>query len=211
VIMVESLSQSVIIGVDVGGTKVLAGVVDSDAAIRRMAHRSTPDRRVQPGLVEQAIADAVGEAAAGSQIAAVGVAAAGLVDRVGERVLFAPHLPWQGEEVRERLESLIGVPVILDNDANAAAWAEFRYGAANGTNSAIIVTMGTGIGGAVVMGWLVSLDICRWCQPDTLVSVVGEVVGSSTPLAMPWSVSLGTTSAPLQPSLKSFVLANLKR
>jgi glucokinase len=143
---------SVVIGVDVGGTKVLAGVVGADGRIRRTARRSTPGRRVAPALVEAALADAVLEAAGTSTIAAVGVAAAGFVDATGERVMFAPHLPWQGEDVRDRLSKRIGAPVVLDNDANAAAWAEFRYGEARGTGSAIIVTMGTGIGGAIVIG-----------------------------------------------------------
>ena len=82
----------------------------------------------------------------------VGVAAAGFVDAAGQRVMFAPHLPWQGEDVRVRLQDGIGAPVVLDNDANAAAWAEWRYGAAQEIDSAIIVTMGTGIGGAIVIG-----------------------------------------------------------
>ncbi|MGD9959671.1 ROK family protein [Nocardioides sp.] len=150
--MLESLAPPVTIGVDVGGTKVLAGVIDADGSIRRTARRSTPGRRVPPELVERAIAEAVVEAAGGVPIAAVGVAAAGFVDRDGSRVMFAPHLPWQGEDVRVRLQKRIAAPVILDNDANAAAWAEYRYGAARGAGSAIIVTMGTGIGGAIVLG-----------------------------------------------------------
>ena len=148
--MLESFVP-VTIGVDVGGTKVLAGVVDPDGTILRTARRSTPGRRVDAGLVERAIAEAVVEVAQGAQVHAVGVAAAGFVDRDGRRVMFAPHLPWQGEDVRTRLQGLIGTTVVLDNDANAAAWAEFRHGAASGTGSAIMVTLGTGIGGAIVI------------------------------------------------------------
>ena len=62
--------------------------------------------------------------------------------------MFAPHLPWQGEDVRDRLADRWGVPVTLDNDANGAAVAEWTYGAARGARSAVVVTMGTGIGGA---------------------------------------------------------------
>ena len=139
------------IGVDVGGTKVLAGVVEGTGAVSRTARRATPGRRVDIGQVEDALEQAVLEAAAGAPIAGVGVAAAGFVDAVGERVMFAPHLPWQGENVRERLSTRWGVPVVLDNDANCAALAEWTYGAARGADSAVVVTMGTGIGGSILM------------------------------------------------------------
>lgn len=140
------------IGVDVGGTKVLAGVVDECGHVVRTARRATPGRRVDIAQVEDALVAAVLEAADGAPIAGVGVAAAGFVDAAGERVMFAPHLPWQGQNVRERLSNRWGVPVVLDNDANCAALAEWTYGAARGAGSAIVVTLGTGIGGAILMG-----------------------------------------------------------
>ena len=65
--------------------------------------------------------------------------------------MFAPHLPWQGEPLKDLLEERLGCPVGLDNDANCAARAEARYGAARGAASALMVTMGTGIGGAVLL------------------------------------------------------------
>ncbi|WP_127480371.1 ROK family protein [Nocardioides pantholopis] len=140
------------IGVDVGGTKVLAAEVDADGTVRRTARRSTPGRRVEVALVEQALTDAVLEVADGRPVAGVGLAAAGFVDAAGERVMFAPHLPWAGEPVRARLEELWGHPVALDNDANCAARAELRFGVARAATDALVVTMGTGIGGAVVLG-----------------------------------------------------------
>ncbi|GAB2879637.1 ROK family glucokinase [Nocardioides pacificus] len=140
------------VGVDVGGTKVLAGVVDESGQVLRTAQRSTPGRRVDVRLVEDSLVETVLEAAAGAPLAGVGIAAAGFVDRDGERVAFAPHLPWQGEDVRSRMEQRWGVPVVLDNDANAAAWAEWTYGAARGGGDTVLVTLGTGIGGALVLG-----------------------------------------------------------
>jgi glucokinase len=65
--------------------------------------------------------------------------------------MFAPHLPWQGEPLRELLEDRLGCPVALDNDANCAARAEAHHGAARGAASALMITMGTGIGGAVLL------------------------------------------------------------
>ncbi len=139
------------VGVDVGGTKVLAGVVEADGRVRRTVLGSTPARHVPPRLVEDAVVEATLAAADGDLLAGLGLAAAGFVDAAGERVMFAPHLPWRGEPVRARLAERLGVPVALDNDANCAALAESTYGAARGTRSALMVTLGTGIGGAVVL------------------------------------------------------------
>ncbi|MDT9593780.1 ROK family protein [Nocardioides zeae] len=139
------------VGVDVGGTKILAGVVEPDGAIAAVAVRRTPPRDSSVVLLESTVAEAVEEVVDGREVASVGVAAAGFVDAAGERVMFAPHLPWRGEAVRRRLAALLGAPVHLDNDANAAAWAEHRHGAARGSGCAIAVTVGTGIGGAVVL------------------------------------------------------------
>jgi glucokinase len=148
---VTTAMDPVWIGVDVGGTKVLAGVVDEHGRVVRTARRATPGRRVDALRVEDALVQAVLEVAGGSPIAGVGVAAAGFVDATGGRVMFAPHLPWQGEAVRDRLADRWGVPVTLDNDANGAAVAEWTYGAARGARSAIVVTMGTGIGGGIII------------------------------------------------------------
>jgi glucokinase len=139
------------LGVDIGGTKVLAGVVDECGQVLRTARRTTPGRRVDVHVVEDAVVEAVLEAAAGEPIGAVGVAAAGFVDADQRSVLFAPHLPWQGEDVRSRLEARWAAPVVLDNDANAAAWAEMTHGAGRGAASLLLVTLGTGIGGCLVI------------------------------------------------------------
>jgi glucokinase len=148
-------ARPVVVGVDVGGTKVLAGAV-AEGRVLRVARRSMPGRRVDPREVEDALTEAVHEAAAGSPLAAVGVAAAGLVDAAGERVVFAPHLPWRGEKVRDRLAERWGVPVVLENDATAAAHAEAVHGAARDAGPAgvpvVVVTLGTGIGGGLLLG-----------------------------------------------------------
>lgn len=143
--------DGVVVGVDIGGTKVLAGVVDAGGQVRRTAGRTTPGRRVDVHLVEDAVVQAVLEAADEHPIEAVGVAAAGFVDAAQRSVLFAPHLPWRGEDVRSRLADRWQAPVVLDNDANAAAWAEWTFGAARGADTALIVTLGTGIGGSLVI------------------------------------------------------------
>nr|WP_221634169.1 ROK family protein [Nocardioides luti] len=140
------------IGVDVGGTKVLAAEVSSGGELRRTARRTTPGRRVDAALVEDALTAAVAEVADGRPVDGVGIAAAGFVDRAGERVMFAPHLPWRGEDVRARLSTRWRTLVALDNDANCAARAEHAHGAARGIDDAVVLTLGTGIGGALLLG-----------------------------------------------------------
>jgi glucokinase len=140
------------IGVDVGGTKVLAAAVSDTGEVLRTARRSTPGRRVDAPLVEDALTAAVQEVAGGTHVDGVGIAAAGFVDAAGERVMFAPHLPWRGEDVRARLAERWGTVVALDNDANCTARAECAYGAARGGGDVVVLTLGTGIGGALVLG-----------------------------------------------------------
>ncbi|MGZ5403523.1 MAG: ROK family protein [Nocardioides sp.] len=144
-----------VVGVDVGGTKVLAGVVEGDGTVHHLTRGTTPGRLSRPEAVEETLAAVVARAADGRPIAAVGVAAAGFVDVSGSRVMFAPHLPWRGEDVRARLSARIGAPVLLDNDATCAAHAEATYGAGRAvggtTPSMVLVTLGTGIGGALVV------------------------------------------------------------
>jgi glucokinase len=143
--------SGVVVGVDIGGTKVLAGVVDEHGRVSGTALRTTPGRRVVTAQVEDALVEAILDSAGGRPLAGVGVAAAGFVDSLGGRVMFAPHLPWQGEPLRELLQDRLGCPVALDNDANCAARAEAHHGAARGAASALMITMGTGIGGAVLL------------------------------------------------------------
>ncbi len=154
------------VGVDVGGSKVLAGVLAvppgpagsgaADDGVTRRVERTTPARAVTAAVVEDLLVEAVLEVAGDTPLAGVGVAAAGFVDAAGERVVFAPHLPWRGEDVRARLAARWGVPVVLENDATAAAYGESVLGAAVGQDPALLVTLGTGIGaGLLVDGRLV--------------------------------------------------------
>lgn len=143
--------EPLIIGVDVGGSKVLAGQMDQQGRVQDAVQLVTPGRRVGVSIVEDTLVEAVTAVAGGRKIDAVGVAAAGFVDVDRERVLFAPHLPWRGEHLTDRLAARFGAPVVLDNDANCAAVAEGQYGAAAGASSAVLVTLGTGIGGALLV------------------------------------------------------------
>jgi glucokinase len=137
------------IGVDIGGTKVAAGVVDEDGTIIDTERRSTPSQDVVE--TEQVIAEVVQILAARHEVVAVGIGAAGWIANDRATVLFSPHLAWRNEPLRAALSDRIGSAVIVENDANAAAWAEYRFGAAQRARVAICVTLGTGIGGGLVI------------------------------------------------------------
>jgi glucokinase len=140
------------IGVDVGGTKILAGTVTEDGAIRATARRPTP-RQDAADVLDQ-VADVVAELVAGSDepIVGVGVGIAGLVDAERAHVYFAPNLRWSQVPVRDVLQSATGLSVVVENDGNIAAWGEYRFGAGRGADDMVLVTVGTGIGGGIVLG-----------------------------------------------------------
>jgi glucokinase len=138
------------IGVDIGGTKVAGGVVDESGRVVDRTRRDTPGKDVR--ATESVIVEIVHELDARNEVAAVGVGAAGWIDADHATVRFSPHLAWRDEPLRAALETRIDLPVIIENDANAAAWAECRFGAARGEPVAVCVTLGTGIGGGLVAG-----------------------------------------------------------
>jgi len=137
------------VGVDIGGTKVAAGVVDEAGRILARARRLTPSR--DPRAVEDTIVEVVRELRAGHRVECVGIGAAGFVDADRGRVLFAPHLAWRNEPLRDAVAESVGLPVVVENDANAAAWSEWRFGAGRGQERLVCVTLGTGIGGGIVL------------------------------------------------------------
>lgn len=139
------------IGVDVGGTKVLAVRISRSGRVEDVATRPMPGRTAPEAAVEQAVVDAARAVTDDDGSAPIGVSAAGLVDRAGERYLFGAHLPWRDVPLRARIAERSGRAVVLDNDANCAAYAELVLGAARDVDSALMVTIGTGIGGALVL------------------------------------------------------------
>jgi glucokinase len=142
--------MSLTVGVDVGGTKVAAGVVDEDGTLLVKRRRSSAAQ--ETGATEQVIAELVSELAQAYPVEAVGVGAPGLVDETRSVVRFAPNLAWHDLPLAAQLSELTGLPVVVENDANAAAWAEYRFGAARDLEEVVVVTVGTGIGGGLVLG-----------------------------------------------------------
>jgi glucokinase len=147
------------VGVDIGGTKISAGAVNEDGTIIDRELRPTPGREGVPAdaqRTEELIVEVVGELSRRHEVTAVGIGAAGWIAADRATVLFAPHLAWRNEPLRDALrdrlaERGLDLPVLVENDANAAAWAEYRFGAARDEAVVVCVTLGTGIGGGLVV------------------------------------------------------------
>ncbi|CCE75799.1 ROK family glucokinase [Clavibacter nebraskensis] len=137
------------IGIDIGGTKIAGAVVDELGAIA--AEERTPTEASSPDAIVESVVAMVGRLRAEHpDVAAVGVAAAGFIDAAQSSVYYAPNINWRNEPVREKLRGRIDVPIVIENDANAAGWAEFRYGAGRLVSDMVTLTIGTGVGGAIV-------------------------------------------------------------
>ncbi|OEV01131.1 MULTISPECIES: ROK family glucokinase [Streptomyces] len=137
------------IGVDIGGTKIAAGVVDEKGTILETSKVPTPDT---PDAVIDAIADAVRQASAEHRVEAVGIGAPGYVDDKRATVLFTPNLSWRHEPLKDKVEQRIDLPVVIENDANAAAWGEYKFGVGTGHEDVVCITIGTGLGGGTIIG-----------------------------------------------------------
>jgi len=144
------------IGVDLGGTKIAAGVVDENYCL--VSSSETPTRAslgAETVIADMAacIADALEKAGKSlSDCAGIGIGSPGLCDVAGGSVRNAHNLGWYGVPVCEMLSEKLGIPVKVDNDANCAALGEVVAGAAKGSRSALMVTLGTGVGGGIIIG-----------------------------------------------------------
>lgn len=133
-----------------GGTKIAGILMDPDGTIGARAEVATPAESTE-GVIEATggVADDLLEAGSPS---AVGVGAAGMVEFAPGVMRSAPNIAWRDVPLRDRLADRIGLPCVLDNDANAAAWGEYRFGAGRGRRDLLVVTVGTGIGGGIIIG-----------------------------------------------------------
>jgi glucokinase len=141
-----------VIGVDLGGTKLLAGAVDSDLNVHHRAHRVS--RGESQSELLDTVVDAVQEvrAAVEGEVAAVGFGIPCLIDQERGMAVMAVNLPLVDVPFRDIMAERLGLPVFIDNDANVAALVEQRYGAAKGATEVVMLTLGTGIGGGLVLG-----------------------------------------------------------
>jgi glucokinase len=137
------------VGIDIGGTKIAGALVDIDGNI--VAESKVPTPAQDPDALVDAVVALVTELSLGREVLGVGVAAAGFIDADQANIIYAPNLSWRNEPFKAKLQAKLPLPVIIENDANAAAWAEFRYGAGKGFQHMIMLTIGTGVGGAVIV------------------------------------------------------------
>jgi glucokinase len=137
------------IGVDVGGTKIAAAVVSTEGKILNEVRY--PTQAVPPNRLIETIAQAITEVKDGFEVGGVCLAVPGLILAAENKVIFAPNLH-EIENIRldEEIGSSTGMSVSVENDANAAAWGEFRYGAGKDVEHQVFITLGTGVGGGII-------------------------------------------------------------
>ena len=145
------------IGVDVGGTKILAGLVDRQGQVERRVERPTPVDSQEEFL--GGLDDAV-ESLLDDRVGALGFGLPSTIDQRTGRAVSSVHIPLTDLDFRDRMAQQFGLPVAIDNDGNAAAIAEWRLGAGRGTSHMVLLTLGTGIGGGLILdgrpyrGWI---------------------------------------------------------
>lgn len=141
------------IGIDIGGTKIAGAVVDEMGAILVEDRVATVAHGADPAgsdAIVDAVVAMIEKLAIGRDIRAAGVAAPGFIDAAQSTVYYTPNIPWRHEPLRRRLTDRLDMDITIDNDANAAGWAEFRFGAGRLVSDMALLTIGTGVGGAIV-------------------------------------------------------------
>ncbi|WZH52853.1 MAG: ROK family glucokinase [Nocardioides alkalitolerans] len=141
--------MSLACGIDIGGTKIAGGVVDDDGTILARLRAESP--ATSSAAIADTVVGLVRELSREHPVDRVGVGAAGFIDAARSTVLFAPNLAWRDEPLGAELATRLGLPVVIENDANAAAWGEFAFGAGrHHASDLLLVTVGTGVGGGIV-------------------------------------------------------------
>lgn len=139
------------IGIDIGGTKVLGGVVDSAGRILATHREATP--KEGGAALTRTIADVAKVLLRDHAATAMGVSAAGFVSSDRETMLATPNIAdWNGVNLKEAIGEHINLPIVIENDANSAAWGEAQHGAGVGEDQMMMITVGTGIGGGAIIG-----------------------------------------------------------
>ena len=118
------------VGIDIGGTKILGALVDESGKVVQEKRIASPAQ--DPGRLVDDVAGLIDDLLrVEPEVAGIGVAAAGFIDAERSTVLYAPNLNWRNEPLQQRISDKVGREVIIENDANAAGWAEFRFGTAS--------------------------------------------------------------------------------
>lgn len=137
------------IGIDIGGTKIAGALVDEHGQIIREQRVPTPVK--DPVALVDAVVALVNDLSAGHDVLGAGVAMAGFIDHQQANVIYGTNFGWKNYPLKSEIESKLKIPVVIENDANAAGWAEYRFGAGRGYQHMVMLTLGTGVGGAIIV------------------------------------------------------------
>jgi len=154
------MMKKITIGVDVGGTNVKLGLVDDQGRVFSRSRLITKSYSPQPALLINAMADGIHRMLQESEIklshvAGIGIGLPGLVDPLSGHVIFLPNIPkWRNIPLRQILQKKTGLPVFLDNDVNVITLGEWQFGAGQGTQNMIGMTLGTGVGAGLILNGL---------------------------------------------------------
>ncbi|MBM3691457.1 MAG: ROK family protein [Actinobacteria bacterium] len=137
------------IGIDIGGTKIAAGVVDESGKILKYEKTVSPSR--DRTAIRNTIFELCKPLLQSFDVSAIGISAAGFLSKDRKQILFSPNLDMTGFHIGEEIASLTSKPVVLENDANSAAWGEFQFGAGREFKNLVMLTIGTGLGSGIVI------------------------------------------------------------
>lgn len=140
-------TSTAVIGVDVGGTSTKAGLVSSDGELHARAEHPTDPSAGTKGII--AVVEELLDSTDRPEVSAIGVGAAGFVG--GGSVIFSPNLTYDDPNIAQALRTRFDLPAVVDNDANAAAWGEVRFGTARGSKNLVLLTLGTGVGSGIIV------------------------------------------------------------
>lgn len=163
-----------IIGIDLGGTNLKAGIVDRSGNILHRFSIKT-NASAESCVISQQICELIAEIIKNariekSEIIGIGLGSPGLIDKKGETILFSPNLPkWRNIPIKNNISEKFGLPCVLENDANAAAWGEKWIGAGKNANSLVMLTLGTGIGGGII------IDNKLWRGMNNVAAEIGHM------------------------------------
>jgi glucokinase len=136
------------LGLDIGGTKIAGARVNEGGAV--VGHTSRPTTPENPEGILDALAEIYDELGGQETLPSVGVAVAAFLNAQRDRLYFSPNISWRDFPLASAVSDRLGVSAVVENDANAAGWGEFRFGAGRDVSSMLMLTIGTGVGGALV-------------------------------------------------------------
>ncbi len=146
------MTHQAVIGVDVGGTRTRGGVVDASGRVLLRTERPTDPHAGTKGIIG-VVEDLLQRSAGlGHEVSAVGIGAAGFIDSARGAVTFSPNLTYDDPHISAAVAGRFDLPVVVDNDANVAAWGERAFGTATGADHVALLTLGTGVGSGFIVG-----------------------------------------------------------